>query len=47
MGIKIGLDEFGSSGDGEQVLSKFGISLENLVARATQLLGTNNETMAD
>ena len=47
MGIKIGIDEFGLSGDGELVLSKFGISLENLTEKATQLLSASNQLIAD
>ena len=47
MGIKIGIDEFGSSGDGELVMSKFGISLENLTEKATQLLSASNQLIAD
>ena len=47
MGIKIGIDEFGSSGDGESVMTKFGISVENLVTKATQLLKTNNKLIPE
>ena len=47
MGIKIGIDEFGSSGDGESVMTKFGISVENLVTKATQLLETNNKLIPE
>jgi transketolase len=46
-GIKIGIDQFGSSGDGDSVMSKFGISLENLAAKASHLLKTNNKMLIE
>jgi transketolase len=46
-GIKIGIDEFGSSGDGELVMSKLGISLENLTDKANQLLKHNNKLITE
>lgn len=41
-GIIIGVDEFGVSGKGEDVLKKFGITIENVVESAKQLMHKGN-----
>jgi transketolase len=38
-GLVIGLDDFGASAPGDLAMEKFGFSVENVVARARQLLG--------
>jgi transketolase len=45
-GIVIGIDHFGASAPGEEVLRKFGFTPEHVVSAALQTLGRNDEASA-